>query len=751
MAAAGTRLNTLQAKVSQLRRALGDPAALTGGAAGYTLAVEPGRGRRAARRCGSPTRAPHCSRQATPRRPRPPAGRGSRSSATEVLPAAGEASWVLPAPGAAGGGPPAAGRGRARRAAALGAAGEVTGELESLVAAHPLRERLWALLVTALYRAGRQSDALAAHRRVTRLLADELGVDPGPELAGAGAAGARPTTARSKRWPAPAPARPSGRRGRTSGTSPRSPRPLVGRADELAALPTSPRRPPARDARGPGRGRQDPPRVRGRPSTSTPPRTARGWSGSRASGTAAELPVGARRRRPGGRRGTARTSPRGCAAPRLLLVLDNCEHLADGVAALVTRGARRRAAGARARHEPAAARAGRRGGARARPARRGRRRRPVRPRAAERRPSFTLTTGDRTRRAQLCRALDCLPLAIELAAARTRILTVARSRRGSTTGSRSSPTPSPAVRSAAAPSPRPCPGATTCSFPDDQRGLWALAAVPRRGHHPRRSSTSWPRSTSPPRRRSTSSERLVDRSLVIVDQPTAGQPGGTRYRLLDSVRAFAAERAAEAGVADVARRRRWSTGCADGRRPSPPDVRGPDQAAHVARTAAERATIDTALDRARRHDPVTALRIAVDLGWAWVLLDDVAAAAAGCAPPGRRTHRRALQPRALLLESWIEAMSGDLAAGPPRARRRRRRSPATTRSWRTGAGTPASCCPRRAGSPRRWRPSSRCRAAYAARGGAWEEGGSALLAAFAHLGLGDTWRDAPRARRRSAS
>ena len=46
-----------------------------------------------------------------------------------------------------------------------------------------VRPRLWALLVTALYRAGRQSDALAAHRRVARLLADELGVDPGPELA----------------------------------------------------------------------------------------------------------------------------------------------------------------------------------------------------------------------------------------------------------------------------------------------------------------------------------------------------------------------------------------------------------------------------------------------------------------------------------------------------------------------------------------------------------------------------------------
>ena len=63
-----------------------------------------------------------------------------------------------------------------------GAAGEVVAELQSLVADHPLREGLWTLLITALYRADRQADALAAYRRVQHLLADELGLDPGPEL-----------------------------------------------------------------------------------------------------------------------------------------------------------------------------------------------------------------------------------------------------------------------------------------------------------------------------------------------------------------------------------------------------------------------------------------------------------------------------------------------------------------------------------------------------------------------------------------
>ena len=55
-------------------------------------------------------------------------------------------------------------------------------ELESLVAEQPLREGRWRLLATALYRAHRQADALAALRRARETLAEELGVDPGPAL-----------------------------------------------------------------------------------------------------------------------------------------------------------------------------------------------------------------------------------------------------------------------------------------------------------------------------------------------------------------------------------------------------------------------------------------------------------------------------------------------------------------------------------------------------------------------------------------
>src|SRR4051794_41452054 len=224
----GIRANTLQAKVSQLRRALGDPAALTGGPEGYTLAVDPGR-----------VDALHALRLADEGVALLAAGNAATAAAscreglalfgTEVLPAAGGADWVLPH------------RVRLEESRlrlledelaarlALGATGEIVGELESLVAVQPLRERLWVLLITALYRAGRQSDALAASRRAARLLSEELGVDPGPELVAPGRQGLAHD-------PALAPAARSPAADRRLGNIPVPAAPLARRVDELTAL-----------------------------------------------------------------------------------------------------------------------------------------------------------------------------------------------------------------------------------------------------------------------------------------------------------------------------------------------------------------------------------------------------------------------------------------------------------------------------------------------------------------------------------
>ena len=64
----------------------------------------------------------------------------------------------------------------------MGLHGELVGELEALCREHPLRERLWELLILALYRAGRQAEALRAYTEARDRLVDELGIEPGRAL-----------------------------------------------------------------------------------------------------------------------------------------------------------------------------------------------------------------------------------------------------------------------------------------------------------------------------------------------------------------------------------------------------------------------------------------------------------------------------------------------------------------------------------------------------------------------------------------
>lgn len=65
---------------------------------------------------------------------------------------------------------------------ALGQDASLIGQLESLVSERPLRERAWGQLMLALYRSGRQADALHSFQRARRALSEELGLDPGPSL-----------------------------------------------------------------------------------------------------------------------------------------------------------------------------------------------------------------------------------------------------------------------------------------------------------------------------------------------------------------------------------------------------------------------------------------------------------------------------------------------------------------------------------------------------------------------------------------
>ncbi|MFC4590261.1 BTAD domain-containing putative transcriptional regulator [Sphaerisporangium corydalis] len=174
-------LHALQSLVSRLRRVLGHPGLLTLGPAGYLLAVEP-----------DAVDAVRFERLA----------RAGRRSHAESRPAEAAATlrealdlWRGPALADVGEAPFAAAEAerleRARLAAledrieadlALGAGLDLAGELEALTAAHPLRERLHAQLIRALALNGRGAEALAAYQRISGLLADRFGGDPGRHL-----------------------------------------------------------------------------------------------------------------------------------------------------------------------------------------------------------------------------------------------------------------------------------------------------------------------------------------------------------------------------------------------------------------------------------------------------------------------------------------------------------------------------------------------------------------------------------------
>nr|WP_268778108.1 BTAD domain-containing putative transcriptional regulator [Mycolicibacterium malmesburyense] len=171
-----TATKALQTHISSLRRALGDGFVLTEGT-GWTLStteIDAIRYKTAAKlgrkalTAGDPTRAVALFDQALALwRGIPELPDSSRGSSEKTRWLEGHAALV---------------EDRADALLATGRAAEIVGELESAIAEAPLRERRWGHLMLALYRAGRQGEALGAYKRARSLLAEELGVDPGPEL-----------------------------------------------------------------------------------------------------------------------------------------------------------------------------------------------------------------------------------------------------------------------------------------------------------------------------------------------------------------------------------------------------------------------------------------------------------------------------------------------------------------------------------------------------------------------------------------
>jgi DNA-binding SARP family transcriptional activator/pimeloyl-ACP methyl ester carboxylesterase len=171
---------TLQTYVSNVRRELG-PEIITTTASGYSLSVAAGdvdvgrfRGlvraaEKARARGAEPEAREHLREAVALWRGDPFPGAGPRSGlAAEAVRLQEEYLTAL----------------EARLAAdlAAGCAGELVAELETLVREHPFRERLWGHLMVALYRTGRQADALAAYQRARARLGEDLGLEPGGEL-----------------------------------------------------------------------------------------------------------------------------------------------------------------------------------------------------------------------------------------------------------------------------------------------------------------------------------------------------------------------------------------------------------------------------------------------------------------------------------------------------------------------------------------------------------------------------------------
>ncbi|MEU0766141.1 BTAD domain-containing putative transcriptional regulator [Streptomyces albogriseolus] len=509
-------------------------------------------------------------------------------------------------------------RARHTAALALGEAERSLPELTALCDGHPLDEPLQALRLRALRDTGRTAEALAAYDEVRRLLADRLGSDPGAELRALHAELLSPE-------PAGPPTRPgAGAPGnlRARLTS------FVGRETDIEAIRADLSAARLVTLLGPG----------GAGKTRLSQEAAETVRAAHPDGVwLAELApvddpdavpeavltaVGARQTvlygagAEGMRAVTDRHSApvdrlaEHCGPRRMLLILDNCEHVVEAAARLVET-LLERCPGLTVlatSREPLGVR--------------GESLRPVEPlpepvalrllaeRGAAARPGFR-TDDDPEACAEICRRLDGLPLAIELAAARLRMLTPRQIAgrlddrfRLLTSGSRTA-----------------LPRQQTLRAVVDWS--WELLDAGERDVLSRLSVfaggcdlTAAEAVCGPAALEALGS--LVDKSLVVA---APSGDGGMRYRLLETVAEYAGERLDETGGRDDAERAHL-TYYRELARTTEPLLRGPRQVEAVARLEREYENVRTALRHAvARRDEQEALCVTLSLVWYWQMRD----------------------------------------------------------------------------------------------------------------------------------
>ncbi|MFF9197011.1 BTAD domain-containing putative transcriptional regulator [Streptomyces sp. NPDC014779] len=528
-------------------------------------------------------------------------------------------------------------RARCAAALALGEAAAVLPELAALTAEHPLDEPLQALRIRALRDTGRPSEALAAYEEVRRSLADRLGADPSPELRALHAA----LLAAPEEAPEAAPRAP---RDTAPGATPAPvhPRPVtgnlrarltsfVGREDDISALQDALTTDRLVTLLGPGGAGKT------RLSQEAAERAAAGgcwpdgvWLVELAPVTDPEAVTEAVLGALGGREtvlfGAGAEELRlgedpldrlveQCAGRRLLLLLDNCEHVV-GAAAALTELLLARCPGVTVlatSREPLGVP--------------GEVVRPVGPlpegpalrllgeRGAAARPGFSVGE-DRKAAAEVVRRLDGLPLAIELAAARLRMLTVRQIAerlddrfRLLTSGARTVLPRQQTLRAVVDWSWELLDGAERAVLRRlsvftggcDLRAAEAVCAGP--GEEGRDTLDVL--------------GSLVDKSLVVASPAEEGM----RYRLLETVAEYAGERLDEAGDR-VAAEHRHLVHYRELARRTDPELRTGRQLAAITRFTAEYGNLRTALRRAvAARDEHEALVLVHALLWYWTMRD----------------------------------------------------------------------------------------------------------------------------------